>query len=103
MSLNQNIIHSKNDSRKLNQFKTICNKFDQQEKKISKSTQKNRKLRKENNLLYKMIKQFDDNLGIEKTKRNALEQYGTQELLEITGIPQENGENCIEINFKICE
>ena len=87
MSLNQNIIHSKNDSRKLNQFKTICNKFDQQEKKISKSTQKNRKLRKENNLLYKMIKQFDDNLGIEKTKRNALEQYGRQELLEITGIP----------------
>lgn len=87
MSLNQNIIHSKNDSRKLNQFKTICNKFDQQEKKISKSTQKNRKLRKENNLLNKMIKQFDDNLGIEKTKRNALEQYGRQELLEITGIP----------------
>ena len=103
MSLNQNIIHSKNDSRKLNQFKTICNKFDQQEKKISKSTQKNRKLRKENNLLNKMIKQFDDNLGIEKTKRNALEQYGRQDLLEITGIPQENGENCIEINFKICE
>lgn len=87
MSLNQNIIHSKNDSRKLNQFKTICNKFDQQEKKISKNTQKNRKLRKENNLLNKMIKQFDDNLGIEKTKRNALEQYGRQELLEITGIP----------------
>ena len=87
MSLNQNIIHSKNDSRKLNQFKTICNKFDQQEKKISKSTQKNRKLRKENNLLNKMIKQFDNNLGIEKTKRNALEQYGRQELLEITGIP----------------
>lgn len=87
MSLNQNIIHSKNDSRKLNQFKTICNKFDQQEKKISKSTQKNRKLRKENNLLNKMIKQFDDNLGIEKTKRNALEQYGRQDLLEITGIP----------------
>lgn len=87
MSLNQNIIYSKNDSRKLNQFKTICNKFDQQEKKISKSTQKNRKLRKENNLLNKMIKQFDDNLGIEKTKRNALEQYGRQELLEITGIP----------------
>ena len=87
MSLNQNIIHSKNDSRKLNQFKTICNKFDLQEKKISKSTQKNRKLRKENNLLNKMIKQFDDNLGIEKTKRNALEQYGRQELLEITGIP----------------
>ena len=71
MSLNQNIIHSKNDSRKLNQFKTICNKFDQQEKKISKSTQKNRKLRKENNLLNKMIKQFDDNLGIEKTKKEC--------------------------------
>ena len=34
-----------------------------------------------------MIKQMDGDLEIEKTKRNALEQYGKQEMLEVTGIP----------------
>ena len=30
---------------------------------------------------------MDDDLVIEKTKQNALEQYGRQEMLEVTGIP----------------
>ena len=42
-----------------------------------------------------MIKRMDDDLEIEKTKRNALEQYGRREMLEFTGIPHEDGENCI--------
>ena len=50
-----------------------------------------------------MIKQMDGNLEIEKTKRNAFEQYGRQEMLEVTGIPHEDGENCIDIIYKLCE
>ena len=52
-----------------------------------------------------MIKQLDDDLEIEKqkTKRNALEQYGRQEILEVTGIPHKDSENCIDIIYKICE
>ena len=46
---------------------------------------------------------MDGDLEIEKTKRNALEQYGKQEMLEVTGIPHEDGENCIDIIYKLCE
>ena len=59
--------------------------------------------KKENNLLNKMIKQLDNNLEIEKTKKNALEQYGWWAMLEVTGIPHKDGENCIDIIYKICE
>ena len=65
----------------------MCDKSDEKEKQIAKITQENKDLRKENNLLNKMIKQMDDDLEIEKTKQNALEQYGRQEMLEVTGIP----------------
>ena len=44
-----------------------------------------------------------NNLEIEKTKRNALGQYGRWELLEVTGIPHKDGENCIDIIYKVCE
>ena len=50
-----------------------------------------------------MITQLDNNLEIEKTKKNALEQYGRWAMLEVTGIPHEDGENCIDIIYKICE
>ena len=46
---------------------------------------------------------MDDNLEIEKIKRNALEQYGRQEMLEVTGIPHKDGENCIDIIYKLYE
>ena len=50
-----------------------------------------------------MIKQMDDDLEIEKTKQNALEQYGRQEMLEVTGIPHKDGENWIDIIYKLYE
>ena len=65
----------------------MCDKSDEKEKQIAKITQENKDLPKENNLLNKMIKQMDDDLEIEKTKQNALEQYGRQEMLEVTSIP----------------
>ena len=50
-----------------------------------------------------MIKRMDDNLEIEKTKRNALEQYDRWEILEVTGIPNGDGEDCIDIIYKLLE
>ena len=46
---------------------------------------------------------MDDNLEIEKTKRNALEQYDRGEMLEVTGIPNGDGEDCIDIIYKLLE
>ena len=43
------------------------------------------------------MKLLNDALEIEKTKNNILEQHGRQEMLEVTGIPHEDGENCNDI------
>lgn len=66
----------------------ICNKFDELEKK-----KKKQKLLKRTKIYEKrkikndkgFIVIGDDDLEIEKTKRNALEQYGRWEMLEVTG------------------
>ena len=47
----------------------MCDKSDEKEKQIAKITQENKDLRKENNLLNKMIKQMDDDLEIQKIKQ----------------------------------
>lgn len=57
ISLKQKIIHSKNNSRKLNQLKTSYVLNLTNKKKTAKATQENKELQKENNLLNKMIKQ----------------------------------------------
>ena len=44
---------------------------------------------------------MDDNLEIEKTKRNVLEQYDRREMLEVTGIPNGDGEDCIDIIYNL--
>lgn len=38
-----------------------------------------------------------------KTKRKALGQYDRWEMIQVTGIPDEGDENCIEIIYKICK
>ena len=101
MSLKQNKIHSKNDSRKLNQLKTSYATNLTNKKTNSKITQENKDLREANNPINKMIKRMDDNLEIEKTKRNALEQYDRWEILEVTGIPNGDGEDCIDIIYNL--
>ena len=58
--------------------------------------QDNKDLWKENNLLHKM-KLLNDDLEIEKTKNNILEQHGRQEMLEVTGIRHEDGKKCNDI------
>ena len=63
----------KNDSRKLNQFKTLYSTNLINNKKIAKITLKNKELYQENKLFEKMIRRLDYNLGKEKTKRHVLE------------------------------
>ena len=42
-------------------------------------------------------------LEIEKVKKNQLEQYGRREMLEISGIPVAQDENCSDIVYKLCQ
>ena len=40
---------------------------------------------------------------LKKTERNTLKQKGRREMVVVTGIPHEDGENCIDIIYKICK
>ena len=40
---------------------------------------------------------------MEKVKRNSLEQYGRREMIEVSGVPKSDREDCREIIYKICE
>ena len=71
--MKQNITRLKNDSRKLNQFKTLCSTTLINNKKTAKITLKNKELYQENKLFKNMIRRLDYNLGKEKTKRHVLE------------------------------
>ena len=44
-----------------------------------------------------------EELELEKVKRNQLEQYGRREMLEISGIPVAQDENCTDIMYKLCQ
>ena len=44
-----------------------------------------------------------EELELEKVKRNQLEQYGRREMLEISGIPVAQDENCTNIIYKLCQ
>ena len=44
-----------------------------------------------------------EELELEKVKRNQFEQYGRREMLEISGIPVAQDENCTDIMYKLCQ
>ena len=60
----------------------------------------NNKLQNENTYLNHRIKELIEDLESEKRKRNQLEQYGRREMLELSGIPQNKDEDCIDIVFQ---
>ena len=43
-----------------------------------------------------------ESIKLEKVKRNQLEQYGRREMLEISGIPAAQDDNCIDIVYNLC-
>ena len=63
----------------------------------------NKSLRNENTHLNRQIKELTEDLDTEKFKRNQLEQYGRREMLEISGVPQLQNENCTNIAYDLCK
>ena len=70
---------------------------------IAKIRAENKNLKKENTLINRTLNDLHEELEIEKVKKNQLEQYGRREMLEISGIPVAQDENCSDIVYKLCQ
>ena len=77
--------------------------LDTQGSHIAKILAENKNLKKENTLINRTLNDLHEELEIEKVKRNQLEQYGRREMLEISGIPVAQDENCTDIVYKLCQ
>ena len=77
--------------------------LDTQGSHIAKIMAENKNLKKENTLINRTLNDLHEELEIEKVKRNHLEQYGRREMLEISGIPVAQDENCTDIVYKLCQ
>ena len=77
--------------------------LDTQGSHIAKILAENKNLKKENTLINRTLNDLHEELEIEKVKRNQLEQYGRREMLEISGIPVAQDENCSDIVYKLCQ
>ena len=76
--------------------------LDTQGSHIAKIMAENKNL-KENTLINRTLNNPHEESEIEKVKRNQLEQYGRREMLEISGIPVAQDENCTNIVYKLCQ
>ena len=75
--------------------------FDKQQVDIDKLLSSNKRLEKENvqlNNLNNLYTLFYS----EQEKRIQLEQYGSREMIEVSGIPSKDNENCVNIIKNIC-
>lgn len=77
-------------------------KYQKQEKNIAEIAKVNARLQNENDILWTKVNSLKNDLKAEQVKRNNLEQYGRREMIEISGIPREENENCTELVHKIC-
>ena len=71
--------------------------YGEQDKNIEEIKNTNSRLRKENDTLWNKINILTKGLAEVQLKRNSLEQYGKREMIEISGIPHEQNEGCIEL------
>ena len=78
----------------------ILKYFEDQNRKMPEIT-KNKQLENDNALLNTRIINLEK-LSTEQEKQIQLNQYGRQEMVEIRGIPMEQGNNCIRITEQIC-
>ena len=81
----------------------ISGKYEEIYNKINNIDKEKKRLDKENNILMNKITTLESKLEEERRKRISLEQYGRREMVEISGIPESEGENCINIAHHICE
>ena len=80
----------------------ISNKFDKQQVDIEKIIATNKNLEKENIQLNNNINNLRALVYAEQEKRIQLEQYGRREMIEVSGIPIKEDENCIDIISRLC-
>ena len=63
----------------------------------------NSRLQKENDILWDKINILTKGVAEEQLKRNGLEQYSRREMIEVSGIPHEQNEDCIDLAHQVCE
>ena len=81
----------------------LSTKYDELNNKSTDIDKENKQIDKENKLLLSKINSLEKKLEEERHKRISLEQYGRREMLEISGIQEQEGEDCIEIAHRICK
>ena len=59
----------------------------------------NSRLQKENDIVWDKINILTKGVAEEQLKRNSLEQYGRREMIEVSGIPHEQNEDCIDFRY----
>ena len=63
----------------------------------------NSKPRKENDILWNKINILTKGLAEEQLRRNSFEQNVRREMIEISSIPHEQNEDCIELAHQVCK
>lgn len=76
--------------------------FDKQQVDIDKLLSSNKRLEKENVQLNNNLNKLYTLFYSEQEKRIQLEQYGRREMIEVSGIPSKDNENCVNIIKNIC-
>ena len=81
----------------------LSKRYEEQDKNIMEIKNTNARLQKENDILWNKIHLLTKGLAEEQLKRNNLEQYGIKEMIEISGIPHEQNEDCIDLAHQVCK
>ena len=81
----------------------LSKRYEEEDKNIEETKNTNSRLRKENDILLNKINILTKGPAQEQLKRNSLEQYGRTEMIEISGIPHEQNDDCIELAHQVCK
>ena len=81
----------------------LSKRYEEQDKNIMEIKNTNARLQKENDILWNKIYLLTKGLAEEQLKWNNLEQYGSKEMIEISGIPHEQNEDCIDLAHQVCK
>ena len=83
--------------------KFLSKRYEEQDRNIEEIKNTNSRLQKENDILWNKINLLTKGLAEEQLKRNNLEQYGRRKMIEISCIPHEQNEDCIDFAHQVCK
>ena len=83
--------------------KFLSKRYEEQDRNIEEIKNTNSRLQKENDILWNKINLLTKGLAEEQLKRNNLEQYGRRKMIEISCIPHEQNEDCIDLAHQVCK